>query len=49
MLVYGCSSKLFTKWRHLWYLSHVETICVTCSEHSYQHDKPDLALHYGCL
>ena len=51
MLLGACSSKLFTQWRHLWYMSQVaETNCVTCSEHSYQHDGPDLALTlWTCL
>ena len=41
----GCSSKLFTQWRHLSICCMVaETISVICSEHSYQHSAPDLAL-----
>ena len=42
MLLGGCSSKLFTQCHQV-----AETICVTCLEHSYQHDTPYLALTLG--
>ena len=45
MLVYGCSSKLFTSGATYGICCMVaETIYVICSEHSYRHGAPDLAV-----